>query len=297
MNTIFAYTAGYIDGDGCFYIGKYTVKKTAKTKYQAAIIISSTNPIVLQFFVSIYGGTCFLADRRIKFPTQKNQYQFCVKGNKSIELINKISPYLIEKHEEAKNFVQFVTHDIDQKEICITRHKQIKDMNLIYKSQRDYLIKYRSTVIPNEIDYAYLAGFIDAECCLSIQCYKPKNKPNSVFKIYLICNNTKEPVFQYLMERFGGHIGFVDRRSKNEKHRDQFMWRISGNALSKILPKILPYLKYKKPVCEQLVEFYKLTLPNGGDRQSISFKQRYASILQSKIDIVNKIHSLNLKGI
>lgn len=74
------------------------------------------------------------------------------------------------------------------------------------------------------------------------------------------------------------------------------MWRISGKALSKILSKICPFLKYKQPVCEKLMEFYKTTLSNGGDRQSKAFKQSYAKVLTRRADIKNQVHLLNAKG-
>ena len=151
--------------------------------------------------------------------------------------------------------------------------------------------------IATEIDYAYLAGLIDAECCLSIHHYKPKNKPNVVYKIHLSLNNTKRPIFQWLAERFGGNFQFIDRESKNPNHSDQLKWSLSGKALSKILPNIVKYLEYKKPVCEELIKFYATTLSNGGARHTEEFRESYSKIIEKRERIVHKVHQLNKKGI
>jgi len=50
MKNTFAYTAGYIDWDGCFYIGK-TINPV---KYPCRITISSTNKNILEFFKESY---------------------------------------------------------------------------------------------------------------------------------------------------------------------------------------------------------------------------------------------------
>lgn len=298
MNTIDAYTAGYIDGDGCFYIGKTTNKKTGKTKYQSMLVISSTNSVVLKFFVSVYGGSVFLSNKNSKIVGHKPQYQFSIKDKKALNIAEKIFPHIVEKSFQCQVFCAFInaltTHT---KEWEIKNMQMVKGLYCVNDTHKDFISNLRNTEIPCEFDYAYLAGFIDAECCLSIQHYKPKNKPNDCFKIILSCNNTKYPTIKYLIERFGGQVHFIERKSKNINHKDQLTWRLSGKALFEVLPKIIPYLKYKQPVCEKLIEFYKLTIKNGGDRQSEAFKLAYNSILESKMEIVRQVHILNKKGI
>lgn len=306
-DTDLAYIAGYIDGDGCFYIGKTTNKKTGRTRYQAILTISSTNKNILDVFKSKFGGSVRTSDNREIYPGQKPQYQFHIKGVKAANLAKNIQIYLTEKSYQAELFYKFI--EIEHELLSPSTKDWLRDdkIRFIRKMKEEfYLIdedtKYRIYTKPFshhiiEQDYAYLAGFIDAECCLSIQHYKPKNKPNHVFKIYLACNNTRYKVFEFLTEIFGGTLSFINRKSKNPRHKNQLQWRLSGKLLAEILPFILPYLIYKKPVCEKLIEFYKLTLPNGGDRQSAAFKQFYADLLKLKMEIVNHIHTLNQKGL
>lgn len=297
INTFFAYTAGYIDGDGCFYIGKYTDKKTGRIRYQSMLIISSTNRSILKEFSHNFGGSVRLSDNRLKHPGQRPQYQFIIKGKKALHLTKNIQPYLVEKAQEAENFCV----SIDQSKIYdfiewSNRLRRLYKVTILCKKQlTDWGKNYPE--IPSETDYAYLAGLIDAECCLSIQHYKPRNKPNVVYRIILSLNNTRRPIFQWIMERFGGRLHFIDRQSKNKKHSDQLMWNISGKALSKILPFITPYLHYKKPVCEELMNFYQTTLKNGGARHTEEFRISYAKIIEEREKIIHKVHQLNKKGI
>jgi len=101
------------------------------------------------------------------------------------------------------------------------------------------------------------------------------------------------------MERFGGQVHFVERRSKDINHRDFLTWRLSSKSLGDILPRILPYLKHKKPVCVELMNFFETTVPLTGNisRNSPKFKEFYATILEVRDKLFHKVHDLNRKGI
>lgn len=302
MNTIHAYTAGYIEGDGCFYIGKYLNKKTGRFKYKSSVIISSTNPRILEFFAQEYNGIFFISDNRDKYSNQKPQYQCVISGKKAVNMIEKIYQFLpkdsLKQHKVAENFIDFVEAlSKEKKDACIEWARRIKSIELISPAMIEFFMKYRSTIVPTQEDYAFLAGYIDAECSLGIQNYQPKNKPNKVYKILLQCNNTREYMCSYLLERFGGFACFIPRNKKNANHRDQFSWRISGKQLTAIIPKIYPFLKYKKPVCEEIMKFTNTVLPNGGARHTDQFRSKYELILKIREDIVTKVHQLNSKGI
>lgn len=296
-NTDFAYIAGYIDGDGCFYVGKTTNKKTGRIRYQSMLVIASTNKFILHQFSSQFGGSVRLSDNRLKYPGQKPQYQFTIKGEKALSLIQSIQPYLVEKIKESENFCFFITQE--NKDDFIEQGKRLRTTGKVTINCPRQLTQWGKDYPQpiSETDYAYLAGIIDAECCLSIQHYKPQNRPNRVYKIVLSINNTRRPIFQWLTERFGGNLHFIDRESKNKNHRNQLMWRISGKSLSKILPFIVPYLSYKKPVGEELIKFYQTTLPNGGARHTEQFRAYYAAIIKERDRIIHKVHKLNKKGI
>ena len=294
--TDYAYIAGYIDGDGCFDIRKQFIKNRMSPRFPMAIIISSVNREILDWAKINFGGS--INKKTLVPENNKPVYYFTLRKKKAIPLTQKITTYLVEKIEHAKLFLSFNDFDcIKKRNELINKMKILKDVsNLVSKYHKEEFEKFKNTVEPTKNDFAYLAGFIDAECSLNIQKYKPKDRPNYVYKILLQCNNTKAPVFKWLLQRFGGHIHFIDRRNHGKARKNQLTWRLSGKALSKILPKILPFLRHKKPVCEELMKFYKTTLTNGGARHTQKFRTHYANVIKKRERIVEKVHKLNLKG-
>lgn len=293
---IYAYMAGYIDGDGCFYIAKQYNKRKTVIKYPVATIISSSDEKIINLFSKFFKGSKNKAKQKI--IKHKIMHYFQIRKYESIKLINNIFPYLVEKKEEANTFINFINCIDKQKKESLFKlfrlNKHTK--NLISNIDKEEIIKFKNTINPSIDDFAYLAGFIDAECCFTINKYKPKTGPNFAYKISLQVNNTRKPIFKWLIQRFGGQINFINKRRHSQTCNNQLSWKITGKALSKIINNIYPFLKYKKPVCKELMRFYNTTLPNGGDRHSKQFKVRYAKVISVRESIVNKVHKLNLKG-
>jgi hypothetical protein len=297
-NTNMAYAAGYIDGDGCFYIGKQSIKNKLSPKFILSMTISSVNPEVLEWFKKFFGGSYGLTNSKIP-SNQRPQYNFVIKKRATLNLIPKILPYLVEKNQEAQICTSFDRlSDTRDKIALIDKMYEVKNFtNLVSREMKHEFEQLRNTITPKEEDFAYLAGFIDAECSLGIQRYRDKKRPNHIYKTQLQCNNTKYPIFKWLLQRFGGQVHFIDRKSADMNQRNQLSWRLSSAALNNILSKIHPFLKYKKPVCEELMKFYNTNLPNGGARHTEKFRMCYAQIIAEREDICTKIHLLNLKGI
>lgn len=294
-STDLAYAAGYIDGDGCFYIEKLFIEN--RFKYRCFMAINSTEIENLQWFQKIFGGT--LTSKPSINDIHKPLHRLVIKGS-NLEILKKIEPFLIEKLQEFQLFEKFRnTFDHKSKDKLIDQMDNLKHhTNLIHQSIKNEVESVRNTINPSEEDFAYLAGFIDAECCLNINKSHPKNNPNPTYKILLQCNNTKSPCFKWLSERFGGQFHFIDK-SKYVNYRNQMTWRLSAASLAKILPKIHYSLKHKKPVCEELINFQKTIIPLKGtiSRNSPSFGIFYKPILEERERIFHKIQTLNKKGI
>lgn len=297
---VLAYTAGYTDGDGCFSITR-TQRPNGTFKYRCSFIISSTDKNIIDFFCKNFPGVRRLSDDRVKYTKQKPQYHFIIRGKKSISFIEMIIPFLVEKKEEAIIFCNFIKSNcIEEKEFFMKKIKEVKDScNLIFESDKKILSEHLNSIIPCELDFAYFAGFIDAECSLGIFRSKTKTNPNFVYKMLIQCGNTKLPIFKWIMSRFGGRVHFVERRSKNINHRDFFTWRLCSKSLANILPNIFPYLKYKQPVCAELIKYYETNTPIHGNisRNSPKFKEFYSEILVKRDIIFHKVHQLNQRGI
>lgn len=299
MNKTFAYIAGYTDGDGCFNLRKIKVKNSERIKYQATFIISSTNDRIIEYLAKTFHGTYRLSSDREKHVGQKSQYHFILQGKKSLRFIQNILPFLIEKKCEAELFCQFIqSTSKDEKEFLVSKIKGIKkNHNLVVKEHKEVLSPLSNTIIPCEMDFAYLSGFIDAECSISLTRYHGKSSQNWLYKILLQCNNTKIPTIKWCLERFGGQIHFIDRHTKDVKQRNQITWRLCSKSLHNILPKVFPYLRHKKPVCKELIKFYETTKNLTMSRNNKLFTEHYKPILEARDKIFHQVQFLNRKGI
>lgn len=304
MKNILAYTAGYIDGDGCLYIGSYETQKC--TVYESSVQVCSTDKDVLTFMQNEYGGVVRKKERR---TNHKQPWVWTIKNAECISLIEKIQPYLIAKHQESHYFLEFAytiknsnnqplsKDQIEHREelikmkrlICHTAN--VIQRNLITESWKN--IEYIPEKTTSE-DFSYLAGLIDAEGCFRVKYYKRANRPNTVFNTCLEIGNTNKLFFEWLLFKFGGSVYFCKSTRENRKH--SATWIVQAKALNNILPNIVPFLKHKRRVADKLIEFYNTILPNGGDRHSAHFRKKYADTLLKREAIVKEIQKYNAKG-
>ena len=303
-NIELAYAAGYIDGDGCLYIGRTEGKKSIV--YEYSVQVSSVNPDIINWFKQRFGGA-IRAKERIK--NHKQPHVWTIKNRECIDLVKDIQPFLIAKHRESHYFMELALHIVDNnfqpltkdaiehREIVIANKRKLAALDTIERNMVTEEWKNNIIPLPDPIkatDFAYLAGLIDAEGCFRIKHYTRKNRPNKVYNTCLEIGNTNKNFFSWLLEHFGGSVYFVESRECNKKH--SATWIIQAKALSKILPEVIPYLKHKRPMAEKLMNFLNSTLSNGGDRHSIRSKEAYAAILQQREALVQDIHILNAKG-
>lgn len=301
---IIAYTAGYIDGDGCLYVGKTVQKPKMISVYEYSIQIVSVKRGVLDTFQTEFGG--YIRTKPFK-EGHRDAYCLTVKGRDALALAENIIPYLVEKVDQCKMFVQFsnlikrndfkpVSKElIDSREELINSIREDKHiMNLITREAIEALKDQKLTVTPVDKDYAYLAGLIDSEGCFRIKKWKPKNRPNDVYSICVEIGNTKLPIMPFLIKRFGGSVNFIPEKPNK---RASAIWTLSAAALFEILPKIRPILTSKKEVCDKLIEFQETILPNGGDRNSELFRALFEKRREVRERIIKEVHEFNLKGL
>lgn len=296
------YTAGYLDGDGCFYIGK-TIQKNGITVYEFSIQIVSVKIESLQFFEENFGG--FIAEKPRR-PNHKQPYCWTLKGPESAFLARETFRFLRDKKTQCQLYVDLVETitpncGVRISDVVIHRRNKIiedareeKHMTNFVTKENIESLKDIDIIQPAEEEFAYLAGLIDSEGCFRIKKWKPKGKPNYVYAIALEIGNTRFPIFEFLSERFGGSITFINEKVNKKACA---IWSISSFALSQLIPKILPYIIIKKPAAEKVIEFYATTMSNGGDRHSEEFKKLYAEKLIEREKVVDEIHKLNLKGL
>jgi hypothetical protein len=272
------YTAGYFDGDASFRCRKQLDKRDGYTRYAHGIRVTSVNPDIIYFFQNIYGGTIHIRKVSKIRMNSRDQYTLQIEGNNSNNLTKSLIPYLIEKKEEAQLLNKFVDHIYKyEKSKIIDQLKIVKHQkNLLEETDKQKILDCRNTIIPTKEDFIYLAGFIDAECCLSFRQKYP----------ILYFNNTKAPIFYWIASRFGGYIYICKKPFSNR--RLKFQWVCVGKSLKEILQSIFPYLQYKKRNCKIILEFMKTYQTT---------KKLPSDVIEKRSLIIQEIHKFNLVGL
>jgi len=301
--TFFSYTAGYIDGDGCFYAGTTIQKPKNITVFESSIQVLSTKNKILFEFRDAYGGFVRKKPDRLH---HKEALVWVIKNSHCIPVIDSVFPFLVEKHIQASLLKQLI-HSIvpnagvkisnttlTYRESLIQKIREEKHMkNFISKEDIDHINTLQNTVTPSDLDYPYLAGLIDSEGCFRIKKWKPKNRPNEVYNIAVEIGNTKLPILPWLIQRFGGTCTFIPAKGTK---RSSATWCLSAAALFPVLHKVFPFLRGKKDVCAKLIEFQETILPNGGDRHSELFRALFEKRREIREKIIQEVHELNKKG-
>lgn len=284
-STDFAYAAGYIDGDGCFQVGNQT--------WGSHLVIVSVRKEPINWFMDHFDGTCRAIHPRTSNRSISYHFRFSEKG---LNYLNEISKYLVEKQEECLTFQKFRDSKGEiLKQPFIEKMKFLKEeFGIVLHSIKDDLMNIRNTINPTKEDFAYLAGYIDAECSLDInRRMQPKGK-TFTYRPQLQCNNTKHPFFYWASARFGGQFHFLNK-SHITNCRNQILWRISNSQLDPILDGIYPFLTSKKPICQMIKELRKLTFKGNGrmSPNHPNFSEWYDSISKSRESIYEKVRHLN----
>lgn len=111
-------------------------------------------------------------------------------------------------------------------------------------------------------DFIYLAGLIDGDGCFYMQTRTiiTKNKePQFMQKLQVFC--ITEEFIDKLMFKFGG-VKITYRRKP--PRRWLYGMEFTGNLLTEICERLLPFIILKKPNCENMLEMRKTYNGTGG---------------------------------
>jgi len=110
-DTIRAYIAGLIDGEGCITITRRKVKrlKTDNWFYEPQVIVSNTDKRLSDFLLDLCGGWVATVTKTQK-ECHKPSYHWKITGDNMRRLLKDIIPYLRIKKEQARIVLQFPSY-------------------------------------------------------------------------------------------------------------------------------------------------------------------------------------------
>jgi hypothetical protein len=110
----------------------------------------------------------------------------------------------------------------------------------------------RISLMPDESDVAYTAGLFDGEGSVSIQ--KNSQQGHPLYSLSASMKSTTLILLEYMQYLWGGGI-YPGRNYNTEKHRQQWQWRLHGQAAADFLEVVRPRLLLKKEHASLGIEF------------------------------------------
>ena len=95
----------------------------------------------------------------------------------------------------------------------------------------------------NELNFAYLAGYIDGDGCFYIDTVKAKTGPNPFnYRTILKFASVDIEIMNWLHDFLGIHFWekVVSKKRQHLNRRMVYEANLTGDALDKLLPKIFP---------------------------------------------------------
>lgn len=137
------------------------------------------------------------------------------------------------------------------------------------------------------IHEAYMAGFVDADGCISIRC----SRGGRICGVYLIIVQSERAVLDAIMTRFGGSVNPY----KSGFGHGHWRWVIASKNAKRCLTDIIPYLFQKKRQAE-------LALLLQEHLDSVWWRTHHAgrhsrvteADLQYRVKIWNEVKALNM---
>ena len=127
--------------------------------------------------------------------------------------------------------------------------------------------------------FAYLAGIIDGEGCLTIGAGRKGNITN--YNSIIMIASTDERLIKWLQNNFGGNY-YTSKRT-SPKWKQAYIWRfLKKKDIEVLLLAILPYLIIKREQAITLLEFVRLP--------------RYQETPEKRAELHAKIKKLNTRG-
>ena len=104
----------------------------------------------------------------------------------------------------------------------------------------------------DQLFYAYLAGFVDADGLIGIVSLAKEKR----YVIQVSACNCNETPIQMLKEKFGGKIR--KRIWKNKKWKPNYEWKLTSLKAKAVIQELLPYLKIKHEQAKLALEAQEL---------------------------------------
>lgn len=145
-------------------------------------------------------------------------------------------------------------------------------------------------------EFAWQAGIVDGEGCLTIGINRRKGRPNPNWAVSISVSNTDMRILQPFQDMWEGYL--VRNRESRNNWKEAYAWNCPIRNAEKFLKSILPFLRAKQNQAEILLlyiarkkSFKRISLGQGKGSLAMGKEE-----VEFRTDLWNKIRILNQKG-
>jgi hypothetical protein len=113
--------------------------------------------------------------------------------------------------------------------------------------------------MPNEIDWARLAAYIDGEGMIDIHTHRQwrehLGRTHETMYVRIAIGNTDPRLAQWCQRLFGGNISFNRKDHQHPKWRNILTWYVTSKTAVEIISNCLPYFLLKREQAEIALVF------------------------------------------
>ena len=226
------YLAGLFDGDGTIYV-RYS---SGNLRLTMEIVFNLNEPKVEETMYMLYDHYGF---GRIDRKQSKNVTLACwvIEGKRAISLFNTIKKHCVIKAQHGERVLKLYTSNRRPKPSVLKRWLRLSRRNT------------GSLKPKNHITWGWLAGYIDADGYIGYN-------PSIYTGIRFGCNAVKDKAAIELISKSFGRPYRYNPKDKCFR-LDIYMSKKTKATAQRILPKLLPHLRFKKWNAEQLLHYVK----------------------------------------
>lgn len=257
----FAYIAGIIDSDGSISL-KYNYRIDGKRRVMIrgyVIRIKMCDGIVVPIIAK------WLDINHLVSKGNKT-HSITFGKSRAVNLINFILPYLYTKQERANLFLKaanikktnesYTEDETSMWAECFDKLRYLNGRGKISEGNDDY---ERRT---HEFHWAWVAGIIDGDGSIMVNKWTISGR--IIQKPVMQINMTNHQTIAYLAEMFSIRIRTIDDKRAGDRRQASSI-RLMPQKLMEFLPKVIPYLVFKKKLAILALEICELRrdTPNG----------------------------------
>lgn len=146
---------------------------------------------------------------------------------------------------------------------------------------------------PQQIELAYIAGFVDGEGHIGLATRKPLPGHHQQYRERIYIGNCDQSIIKYIQSLFPKGTTHQNIRY-SKKHRPLYRVHYSSLNAIELAKALLPYLRVKKEQAKKLIEFRdKITLIDRHASNRVLPEKEY----QRRTEIYQTLKRLNQRGV